>query len=203
MFAESVKSKIEEILSCSAPVELMNKETLVLNLVFMLQVIKASNNLIKQAILNDRGCSNFDMELNRYLTIHEKEEEDHDKWLERDLADNGVNPEGYPIMRKAVEMAGTQYYMINHVHPVAILGYMAVLEGFPVGLDVIEKLEEEHGKSLLRTLRYHAENDLDHREDVFKMIDSAPDDLHDIIMQSAIQTAIYIVEVTHQWRNSM
>lgn len=201
MFAEQVKSSISEILDRSAKIDLLDKEMLTLNLVFMHQVICATEDLMKCVINEYRDDSIFEEDFNIYMQCHLSEELQHDKWLADDLKNNGIDIKSYPLMRKAVEMAGTQYYLIKHVNPAAILGYMAVLEGFPIGLDAIEQMEEKHGKSLLKTLRYHAEHDLEHREEVFEMIDEAPEHLHEIIMQSAVQTAVYIVEVTHQWRN--
>jgi hypothetical protein len=201
MFSEEVKTKITEILNSSAPVDLFDKNKLVLNLVFMHQVITATEDLMKCAIGEYRDDTKFDDEFNIYMQHHLSEESNHAEWLASDLKNNGIDLKSYPLMRKAVEMAGTQYYLIKHVHPVSILGYMAVLEGFPIGLDMIEQLEEKHSRSLLNTLRYHAEHDLEHREEVFSMIDEAPTDMQEFIMQSAIQTAVYIVEVTHQWHN--
>ena len=199
MFSELVKYKIREILDKSAPVNLLDREMLVLNLVFLHQVIRSTESLMQCAISEYRDDGGFDKQFNTYMRLHAEEESNHDSWLADDLKDNGIDLQSYPLMRTAVEMAGTQYYLIKHIHPSAILGYMAVLEGFPMELDDVKNLEDKHGESLLKTLRYHAEHDLDHREEVFNMLDKSPQQLHDIIMKSAVQTAVYIVEVTHQW----
>jgi hypothetical protein len=49
-----------------------------------------------------------------------------------------------------------------------------VVEGDPTPLKAVELLEKLHGCDLFRFLRYHATNDLDHRVELFELIDSAP-----------------------------
>ena len=35
------------------------------------------------------------------------------------------------IVATAAALVGAQYYWIRHVHPVALLGYVMLLEGYP------------------------------------------------------------------------
>ena len=45
----------------------------------------------------------------------------------------------------AAALAGAQYYWIRHVHPVAILGFIAVLEGTPPDVEFFENLADRIG----------------------------------------------------------
>lgn len=162
---------------------------LISNLAFMHQVIVSSERLLEEAANESIG------ELKAYYLVHLEEERQHQKWLADDLLSYGVDVKTLPLMRKAAEMAGSQYYLIKHVHPSCLLGYMAVLEGFPMPLDMVDSLEVLHGKKLIRTLRFHAEHDLEHRKEVFRMIDieARPE-----ILSNAAQTAIYLNEFAQE-----
>lgn len=200
MFSDELRIEIAQILSqCDEP-DLTVRGIMLANLVFMLQVIKASEGLLKEA-MSFEPETDFDIELKSYYESHFVEEEGHYDWLKADLEGNGVDITEYPLIRKAVEMAGTQYYLIKHEHPVSLLGYMSVLEGFPMSEEKLEMLERAHGKSLLKTLRYHVENDIEHRKHLFEIVDHVPEELKVYVRQSAIQAAIYISEITHEWVN--
>lgn len=164
-------------------------DTLKTNLAFMHQVIAASERLLEEAASEASG------DLKAYYLAHLEEERQHEKWLADDLLSHGVDVKKLPLMRKAVEMAGSQYYLIKHVHPACLLGYMAVLEGFPMPLELVDQLEQLHGKQLIRTLRFHAEHDPEHRKEVFRMIDK---EARPEILSNAVQTAIYLNEFAQE-----
>lgn len=168
---------------------ILDRPVIVSNLVFMHQVITASEPLMQEAL------KVADAPLHAYLTEHAEEEQDHAAWLAADLLTAGIDVDKVPKFRRAVAMAGSQYYLIKHQSPYALLGYMAVLEGFPVSLEAVDALEAAHGKDLFRTLRYHAEHDLDHRKDLFAFIDKNP---RPEIMQSAVETAKYMNELSDE-----
>ena len=178
--SEQIISDVEELQKEAPLLELSNKTVLIHNLIWMYQVIVASETLMLEAIRKAHGPV-----LRSYLREHLEEERGHAKWLADDLAALGVDVTVLPLNRSAVELVGTQYYLINHVSPAAILGYMAVLEGFPFPLDVLEQLEAIHGVEPLRCLRYHAENDIEHRKELFKVIDQINDP---IIHSNALRT---------------
>jgi len=72
--------------------------------------------------------------LHAYLTQHVPEERHHDDWLLDDLEALGVSRESVWARQPSPTVAalvGAQYYWIHHHHPVAVLGYIAVLEGTP------------------------------------------------------------------------
>ena len=151
-------------MQANAPMaDFTSRAVLVQNLVFLHGIMTASENLMYLAAQDAKGW------LRAYLLKHLEEERDHAKWMADDLKDEGVDISLPSI--PAMELAGSMYYLIEHVNPVCLLGYMAVLEGFPANLEFVAELEKVHGKKLLRCLRYHAENDLEHRKELFNIID--------------------------------
>ncbi|MFE5975024.1 iron-containing redox enzyme family protein [Streptomyces sp. NPDC056460] len=108
-----------------------------------------------------------------YCLRHAEEERDHDAWLLEDLAAAGSGPAAvpHPIV---VELAGAQYYRIEHEHPVALLGYIAVLEGNAPGPRLADRLAEVTGlpDGAFRTLREHAELDGGHLDDLYRVFDA-------------------------------
>jgi hypothetical protein len=169
----------------SPRINLTNRSTLIHNLLWMYQVMCASESLMEEAIPLSPPT------LATYLRHHLEEERNHDEWLADDLVSIGVDVEVMPLNRNAVELAGTQYYLIKHVSPVCLLGYMAVLEGFPFPVSACDELETLHGKKVIRCLRYHAENDIEHRKELFRIIDKMNNPL---IFENAIRTQYLIDE---------
>jgi pyrroloquinoline quinone (PQQ) biosynthesis protein C len=114
--------------------------------------------------------------LARYFEEHIEEERRHDEWLLADLeaigCDRSVVLERVPTPTVA-GVVGAQYYWIHHYHPVALLGYMTLLEGYPPGPEDVELLMAKtgYGPDAFRTMRGHAELDPGHAEELFETID--------------------------------
>lgn len=160
-------------------VDLGNRAAFVHNLKTMHELMVASEPLLEDAIEHTQ-----DPDLLAYYKAHVEEERGHADWLREDLESMGETVEPNMI---AAACAGAQYYLIRHADPAALLGYMAVLEGYPMPLEVVGKLEELYGVDAVRTLRYHAENDINHREDLFAVIERFPQH-HKLIADNAVQT---------------
>ncbi len=150
-------------------------------LAFWLQVMAASERLLLEAVVEteDKGLA-------AYYREHQKEEANHALWLAEDL-------EGFvlPIQGLATIIAGTQYYLIKHLHPAALLGYLQALEN-PISLDVLEKMEELHGKKLLRTIRLHVVDDPGHKAEVERMVERQTEPTKDLIEWNRLQTLRYL-----------
>ncbi|MCX4986464.1 iron-containing redox enzyme family protein [Streptomyces sp. NBC_00572] len=108
-----------------------------------------------------------------YYIRHAEEERDHDAWLLDDLAAAGAGPAPVPHPA-AVELAGAQYYRIEHEDPATLLGYIAVLEGNAPGPRLADRLAEVTGLpgGAFRTLREHAELDGGHLDDLHRVLDA-------------------------------
>jgi heme oxygenase-like protein len=114
-----------------------------------------------------------------YLTKHRNEERGHDEWLRQDLEAIGHDPDeplaGMPGTA-AASLVGSQYYWVRHYHPVALLGHVAVLEGYPPDPRLADAIIERTGypRTGLRTLIRHAALDRRHRDELMAAIDALP-----------------------------
>jgi hypothetical protein len=114
-----------------------------------------------------------------YLEEHVDEERDHDETLLHDLELLGVSRESLAARMPSPAVAalvGSQYYWILHHHPVAFLGYVAVMEGYPPTPELIETLIERTGlpREAFRTYVEHGELDPGHRDHLDRTLDSLP-----------------------------
>jgi pyrroloquinoline quinone (PQQ) biosynthesis protein C len=117
--------------------------------------------------------------LRGYLERHVEEERDHDEWLLDDLAALGADPERIlarqpsPIVARLV---GAQYYWIAHHHPVALLGYIAVLEENSPTVRLADWIVRAAGvpEAAVRTVREHADLDPGHTDEIFALLDALP-----------------------------
>ena len=106
-----------------------------------------------------------------YLERHIEEERGHDEWLLEDLEALGVSRAEVRTRAPADSTAravGAQYYWIRHDHPVALLGYVAVVEGRPPSVAFLDEIVARTGlpSSAFRTLYRHAESDVGHGRDL-------------------------------------
>jgi hypothetical protein len=140
-----------------------------------------------------------------YLEHHIEEERNHDVWLLEDLEALGM-PREQVIARvpslTAARLVGAQYYWIYHDHPVALLGYMAVLEGSLVSEDFIEDFIVRTGipREGVRTLLHHTRIDHQHSADLDELIDGLPlTDRHATTMGiSALHTVDLLATLTQE-----
>jgi len=111
-----------------------------------------------------------------YFEEHIEEELRHDEWLLEDLEalgwDRTTVLERVPSPTVA-GVVGAQYYWIFHYHPVALLGYSMLLEGYPPGPEDVDLLitKTGYGPDAFRTMRGHAELDPGHADELAATID--------------------------------
>lgn len=118
-------------------------------------------------------------ELTRYFSQHIAEERGHEEWLLQDLEAIGIDRRDVFARvpnRFIAGIAGAQYYWIFHAHPVALLGFFAVLEGNPPVVDDLAVIQHQTGlpPDAFRMLKYHAEVDKAHADDLYSLLDSLP-----------------------------
>jgi len=115
-------------------------------------------------------------ELAPYLESHVAEEAGHDEWFLEDLEALGWDREAILARIPGVTQAsllGAQYYWVLHQHPVAILGFLAALEGNPPTPALVADLMDRTGSGpqAFRTLLEHAVLDPRHGDEVFELLD--------------------------------
>ena len=133
--------------------------------------------------------------LAEYLGQHVNEERHHDDWLLDDLEELGISRETIWARMPSPTVAslvGAQYYWIHHHHPVAVLGYIAVLEGNPpIESDIAEVIERTGlPERAFRTFIKHARLDPHHRDDLDAALDALPltEEHETLIATSALET---------------
>ena len=121
----------------------------------------------------------------------------HDETLLGDLEVLGIDrasvAERLPLPEVAA-LVGQQYYWILHFPPIAFLGYVGVMEGYPPTPELIETLIARTGvpRQAFKTYIEHAELDPGHRDHLDRTLDSLPlDQRHEAALGvSAIATAV-------------
>jgi hypothetical protein len=162
------------------------------------QMIRASVPLMEAAhdrALELAGADPVSAAIVPYLEHHIREEQHHDEWLLEDLEQIGV-PRATVLARMppsaVASMIGAHYYWIRHHHPVAQLGQIAVLEGYPASVTVIDRMVERsgHPRAAFRTFEKHCHLDPNHRDDFDRALDGLPLDErhHEILEVSAVHT---------------
>lgn len=150
-------------------------------LILLHQIIRASVPLMQTArrrALEQPGDSVCAL-LGPYLHEHIAEEMHHDTWTIEDLESAGF-PRSFVLEQipspNVAAVVGAQYYWIEHVHPVALLGYITVLEGNSVTAEELDELSTRSGlpESLFRTYRLHGELDPQHILELDALVDSLP-----------------------------
>jgi hypothetical protein len=144
-------------------------------------IIRASVPLMRAAVEVSKSRSHEPVAraLAQYFSHHVIEEADHDKWLLDDMESLGL---GHAEVLQRVpppevaELVGAQYYWMHHSDPVALLGYVAVLEGDPPLEDELEAAAKRTGlpHDAFRTFISHAKLDPHHKQELDDFIDSLP-----------------------------
>lgn len=135
----------------------------------------------------------------KYMTRHIAEEMDHDQWYADDLEFLGIPREEIfarlPIPNVAA-MVGSQYYWINHHHPVSFMGYLAVLEVNHPTEEYVNKLisNSKLPAKGFSTVMEHAVVDVQHSKDIIETLNNLPlnEQQFRMIERSAFQTFRYV-----------
>jgi hypothetical protein len=114
-----------------------------------------------------------------YLAEHIEEERDHDEWLLDDLEAIGFERAAIlarPPSPTVASAVGAQYYWVLHYHPVVLLGWIGLLEGYPPTPRLIDELKDRtgFGPDAFRTLAAHSELDPHHGDELFEALDRLP-----------------------------
>lgn len=143
--------------------------------------VRASVPLMETALATARGLPDDPVAalLIDYFEHHIPEERGHDEWLVEDLESIGVSRD--EVLDRLppptiAALVGAQYYWVQHVHPVGLLGYIALLEGYPPLRQDVDRMQANtgYGARAFRTLVLHTELDDAHGDDLDDLLDSLP-----------------------------
>jgi hypothetical protein len=177
--SERIIAEITSIRKEARLLNLYDKKVLLKNLVFCYHIINKSEDLISYAASKSKG------RLKAYFKRHLIEETNHAKWLKEDLMSAGIDVDQTEPHSLAVRIVSDQFRFIDK-NPANLLGYMAVLEGFPTPMEQLNFLEQLHGKEVFRTVRLHAVEDVKHSMELWEIIDKVNKPL---ILDNAIRSA--------------
>lgn len=144
-----------------------------------------------------------------YLERHIVEESGHDDWILNDAEVMGIDRQ-LLVNRipkpTALRIVGSQYYWIYHYNPVAMLGYIAVMEGTPPEAEFIEEVAQRNRLPLeaFSSFLLHAKVDPKHRADLDFLLDALAlsQDEIGLVGLSALQTIQYLKTVLADVNNS-
>jgi pyrroloquinoline quinone (PQQ) biosynthesis protein C len=133
--------------------------------------------------------------LARYYASHAAEELHHDEWMLEDMVAFGMNRAEILARMPTPAIAsliGSQYYWMFRAHPAALLGYLAVLEGYPPSAGHLQEVQAKLRlpPETFCTLLKHADLDPRHRDDLNEQLDQLPltEELSSLITMSAFHT---------------
>lgn len=150
------------------------------------QLIVASEPLLHQAIASlDRD--GWEGELRAFYIRHLEDERNHAAWLLEDLSgDSGTLHYG------VAALAGMGYYLVLHVHPVALLGYMQALECNPIPAELVSAVAAECGEGAVRTLRLHAQEDPEHAKQIEAAFSLVPQEWKPLVSNTRLQVEMML-----------
>jgi hypothetical protein len=147
----------------------------------------------------------FIKKLRHYYEEKVTEETGHDEVLVRDLEKMGCSREDIAKFIPATAttaLIGTQYYLIQHHHPVALLSYFGLLE-FPFGVppdEQVKALIAESGVPAEAFENYylHVTSDEGHYPETLAMLDEVPEEeplLRRLVLTNGIRTGEFICQI--------
>jgi hypothetical protein len=135
-----------------------------------------------------------------YLRDHSVSSRDNDEAILTDYATIGADPADLvsaPGSPTVAAMVGSMYYWVLHAHPVAVLGYCAILEGAPPSSAFVDRLEACTGfePGAFGSLRRQTVRDGNPPGEIFELLDSLPltAGQETIVNMAALQTADFLV----------
>jgi thiaminase len=103
---------------------------------------------------------------------HAAEERSHHRLAEHDLRKLGRQIDQFPELPPTQALYQSQYYRVEHQAPTALFGYIFMLEGLSVahGAWIHERVTQAHGKEAATFVKLHANEDEDHLEKAFDVV---------------------------------
>ena len=171
----------------------------------LFHVVRATTPVINRAVLRaeEHGVIDpFGHTLRDFYKLKLKEETGHDVMFCKDLALVGISEldlEREMPPAGVVALVGSQYYLMDFCHPGAYLGYLALLEGYPMAAEQLERLIERSGipAKAWSTYRMHAQVDVHHRRELEEVLDNVREDdthLRNLVIANGLRSAEYLCQ---------
>jgi len=120
---------------------------------------------------------------------HMAEENAHEKLALADLKKLGKNIEDYPEHPLTCSLYETQYYKVEHKHPLVLMGYILYLETIAsqFGITALDRIKDIYGIES-SFLKVHGEEDIEHVEKARELVLSLPQELQIMIEKNYKQS---------------
>ncbi len=151
----------------------------------MYSIVRATVPVMQHALARCLELAAQDAIAEKMIPFLEKHirEENHAHWVLEDAEVLGI-PRAEMLRRTPpaaiAALVGSQYYWIDFAHPVALLGHIQVMEGYPPTSEQIDTLitRTGHPRSAFRSLERHGAIDAHHKDELCDVIDNLPLDRH-------------------------
>jgi hypothetical protein len=166
-------------------------------------IVKASVPLLQTAEAEASNRADADpvaAGIMKYLNDLSVSSRNRDKEILADYVKIGADPTDLvlaPGSPTVAAMVGSIFYWVLHAHPLAVLGYCAVLEGTPPSEEFVDRLEASTGfvPGAFGSLRRQSLRDDNRAGEIFELMDSLPLTAgHEALVSlAALQTADFLV----------
>lgn len=169
---------------------------------YLINVYHYAQHSPKVIALAGSRCVQTNPELASYLLQHATEEIGHESWAYSDLKKLGLSDTQITSSRPGTfctSMIGMEYFVAGHWNPVALFGWLFVLEAFgdDVGHLIAKKLEQslQIGTGTTSFLAGHGDADHDHIRDITECVEKHmknPADMGDMLHIAKVSRDLYI-----------
>jgi hypothetical protein len=143
-------------------------------------ISKSFKPLMNTVLKRARGMSREDSvaaSMAAYLYKHIADEAGEDMLVDLEaLGLTRQEVERRPIPPSVAALVGAQYFWALQLHPVALLGALQVLEGYPPSVKLVDELVARTGLPAdgFRSMHEHADLDIIHRDEIHRLLDTLP-----------------------------
>lgn len=132
-----------------------------------------------------------EQDLYQHLMNHIQEENHHERLCINDLKRLNLKITDFPESEATKTLYQIQYYSIEHQHVLSFFGYILFLETLAItyGKEINHMVSAHYPKSPNTFLKLHAEEDIDHSDQMQKMIKTLSKDAQEHIYHNLKQSA--------------
>jgi hypothetical protein len=110
-------------------------------------------------------------ELRNYLEQHIEEERGHEQWVLNDLENLGYQREAVTQslpLSETIELIGSQMYVVRHIQPAGLVGYVYMMESRPPNHAFLRALQAAYSipSSAMTFLAGHGDADIVHSQEL-------------------------------------
>jgi hypothetical protein len=129
--------------------------------------------------------------LHHRFAAHMNEEKKHEQLALHDISQLGSSIESLPERSSTRTFYEPQYYKIEHIHPVALFGYILPLEaiGPLCGKRIMPRVTTAHGGQCVAFLKLHVEEDVEHVAKALEIVAGIAAEEQAVIQQNLVQTS--------------